>query len=707
MRILQLEASAGGSEVVDLHPRLSVVLGLAPEGRERVLGAIAGVPAGTSAGTAGLIEAHGILLDLNDANLDLLDLRTPLHNVLRSADVPGALDPTELRRAVERHLLSWPTGREPALDAARTAYEAAKQACDALRAEATEAREALHRASRDREEAQGQVGHLSADLDPFSEQKLQHARDALAAIEAELGLRGSEPPESRIARITQRIAEIDAELAALPTGDTSGVARALALVNDPPQGGTVEDPDAQRLADEVDALQADIVRFEESLADEGISLSKAMAELEESRAELIEAEARMARREATDEERIELESVHDQIQDLEPKTDSRIGGAKARKQVEELLVRERAILDRLGYRSWTEYIMGSSLIGIDPEAENRVERARIDVEVREGRWVRLTERLESEPAYKEMLDRLEAVYLAAFDMLEGREPDDLSGTLRALTIEVPPMTALDAASELWDALEEAGVELEGDELPFEAIVAAAEGWLRDVQAATVARPRLEAERVTCESQLADAEAELADAEAGIEKPEEIPDDPQWAAAMAAVNGAEARHQRHLATQQQVAPLQEQLDHANEIERAAQDEVDARQARVDEAAVQERATRAALDEVLDVLTHDPEVAEAIAAESGAGRGPDREELEMFLLSTLTGLRAASYAGSVPLAIDGILDQIDIGDAHAMLARLERLSDAVQVVVFTDSDELAMWADALGIEHAAVVEVGPAL
>lgn len=706
MRILQLDASADGSQVLDLHPRLSVVFGLDPAERSHVLDAVAALPSGDAAGAHGLLEAHGILLDLTTENLALLELHEPKVNVLRPSDVPGAMDPDELRKAVERHLLSWPTGRQPALDSARSAYESAKQACDALRATCTEAREQLHHLSKEREDAQGQLGHLAADLDPFSEQKVQHARDALAAIEAELGLRGSEPPAERVERLTAQMQAIEDRLAALPTGDTSGVARALALVKDPPQGGVQPDPEAQHLADDVDALQKEIEAFEESLAEEGISLTKAMAELEESRAELLAAEAKMARREPTEAERIELESIHDQIQDLDGKVDSRIGGAKARRQVEELLAKERAILDELGFRSWTEYIMGSSLIGIDPEAQNRVERARIDVEVREGRWVRLTERLESEPAYKERLDRLEAVYLAAFDLLEGREPDDLSAALRALTVEVPAMSALDAAAELWDALEEAGVELEGDELPFEAILAAAESWLREIHGAEAQRPLLEQERAACATQLDAADAELEDLDAGVEREQEMPDDPRWAAAVAALNGAEARHHRHLTTQEQVAPLQQRLDEANALERSAQEEVEARQVLVDAAAVQERATRAALDQVLDLLADDPEVAEAVAAESGgAAMGPDREELEMFLLSALTGLRAASYAGSVPMCIDGILDPLEPSDAFALLARVERLSDAVQVIVFTESVDVAMWADGLGIEHAAVVEPGP--
>lgn len=690
--------------MLDLHPRLSVVVGLDAHERERLLGVAAGIPAGSTGGARGLLEAHGVLLDLNDQNLALLELTEQRATVLGASDVPGARDPGELRLAAERYLLSWPVGRHPRLDTTRAAYETAKQSCDTLRSEAAEARETLHRASADREHAQTELSHVSADIDPLAEQKLDSARRALAAIEAELGLESSEPPEARVERLRARVAEVEHELANLPTGDARGVKRALELVRNPPQGGLEPDPEGQQLADAVEAVQNEIVAFEESLAEEGISLAKSLADLEESKAELAEAEARLERREASPEERAELESIRDQMQDLAPKTEARIGGAKAKRQLEELHERQNQMLERLGYRSWTDYVMGSALAGVDPEAKDRVARARIDVEVREERWVKLAERLEGEPAYKEMLDRLEGVYLAAFDLLEGQEPDDPASALRALTIEVPPMSQLDAASELWDALEEAGVELDGDELPFEAIIDAADEWLRAITVAEAAQPRLQQDLVHLEGQLADAEAELAEAEQGMSREPEIPDDPRWAAAMGKVNGAQARYDRYLASKEEIRPLEEQLEAAISAERAAQEHLETRQILVDTASVQERATRVALDAVVDELATDPEVAMAIEADGGLGAGPDPEALDMFLLSALTALRGVSYAGSVPLFLDGVLDLYDRQDALEAMARLERLSDAVQVVVLTEREDIVSWVDGLDIDHAAVVEPG---
>jgi hypothetical protein len=703
MRILQLDVAGHGSRALDLHPRLSVITGLSPDERHQVAAAAARIPTGSAGGARGLLEANGVLLELSDANLALLECRREVPNVLGAADLPGAHDPAELRMMVERHLLSWPIGKDPDLDAARSAYESAKATCDHLRRAAGEMRDALHAASLERERAQSDLHHASADLDPLAPKKLEDARRRLTEIEIELGIGTSEPPEDRLARVQARIVQLEDTLAHLDPKPTGGVERALELVRNPPQGGEVPDPEAQALADAVEAIQAEIVAFEESLAEDGISLSKTLAELEESKAELAEAEARLARREPTPEEKVELEGIQDQIHELEPKTESRLGGAKARKQIDDLLERQGQILDRLGYATWTEYVMGAAFAGIDPEQKERVERAKIDVEVREGRWARLAERLETEPEYRAMLDRLESVYLAAFDVLEGREPDDPAAELRKLTKVVEPTSPLDAAADLWDALEEAGVELPGDELPFEAIVAAAEQWLAEQHHAGERRPVLERELAEARLELAEAEEAVQQASNESSEPE-IPDDPAWAAQMAKVNGAQARLDRYLAAKEEVAPLEAAVEQAIQAERAAQAEVEAAEARVKDSSVTEREARASLDTVIDRLATDPAVVAALTEAEGMSRGPDPEVLDMFLLTSLTALRGFSYAGSLPLVLDGLLDGFDTQDAYDALARIERLTDAVQVLVVTDRSELADWADSLGIERAAVIEPG---
>ena len=85
MRVLRLDL---GRTRIELHPFVTVVRGLTPDLRARLLDVLAGLPAGrTSVG--GLIEAHGVLLDLAAATLGLLDLDQPLDVLVRAGDLPA------------------------------------------------------------------------------------------------------------------------------------------------------------------------------------------------------------------------------------------------------------------------------------------------------------------------------------------------------------------------------------------------------------------------------------------------------------------------------------------------------------------------------------------------------------------------------------------------------------------------------------------
>ena len=76
----------------------------------------------------------------------------------------------------------------------------------------------------------------------------------------------------------------------------------------------------------------------------------------------------------------------------------------------------------------------------------------------------------------------------------------------------------------------------------------------------------------------------------------------------------------------------------------------------------------------------------------------EELEWYLLSRVAAQRSVSYAGSVPLVLDDTLDEVDGDDLVHLLSRLERMSTAVQVIVLSDDDAVAAWAESVGPDRA---------
>jgi hypothetical protein len=76
----------------------------------------------------------------------------------------------------------------------------------------------------------------------------------------------------------------------------------------------------------------------------------------------------------------------------------------------------------------------------------------------------------------------------------------------------------------------------------------------------------------------------------------------------------------------------------------------------------------------------------------------EELEWYLLSRVAAQRSVSYAGSVPLVLDDALADVRGDDLAHLLSRLERMSTAVQVIVLSEDDAVAAWADSIGTDRA---------
>jgi hypothetical protein len=128
MRVLRVHLD--DEHLVDLHPAVSVVSGLSDPQRTTLRRAFDAIGAGLEPPATALIEAHGLLFDAVQADLDLLDLaRHPGSAVAAGATLAASLpeeDATRLRTA-ERDLLLLSTDRIRAID-------------DLVRAEAAAAR---------------------------------------------------------------------------------------------------------------------------------------------------------------------------------------------------------------------------------------------------------------------------------------------------------------------------------------------------------------------------------------------------------------------------------------------------------------------------------------------------------------------------------------------------------------------------------------
>ena len=68
----------------------------------------------------------------------------------------------------------------------------------------------------------------------------------------------------------------------------------------------------------------------------------------------------------------------------------------------------------------------------------------------------------------------------------------------------------------------------------------------------------------------------------------------------------------------------------------------------------------------------------------------EEIEWYLLARLAAQRAVCLGGSLPLLLDDALGGLDEEQLGHVLGRLERMADAVQVIVVSDDPLAASWA-----------------
>ena len=79
----------------------------------------------------------------------------------------------------------------------------------------------------------------------------------------------------------------------------------------------------------------------------------------------------------------------------------------------------------------------------------------------------------------------------------------------------------------------------------------------------------------------------------------------------------------------------------------------------------------------------------------------EEIEWYLLARLAAQRSVSLGGSLPLVLDDALTGLGEHEVHHILGRLERMAEAVQVIVITDDPLASSWALHAGDDRAAVV------
>lgn len=720
MRVLRLDLAGGP---VEFHPFVTVVRGLAPTRREELLRVLSELPSGRPR-VPGLVEAHGVLLDLLPETLDLLDVRGNHDIVVRAADLPGTVDGERKVATARRELAE----AEAALAAADAAVERAEHAVEGARealvaarsggegveegeglgtsrhelerqrlslavaqrahAEAAEAErraaEAVLEAEAEavaaheqREAASRAVSVAAAALEAATDQRDPMAAAALDAALAQLaeaersvaetdggaGGAGPDPSprgpsEEEIAALRAERLELEASVLALETSDPFPVRLALEQLEAGVGEELVADPRAQVLADLLAEVEAALPHL--AAADRpdddllgGDAQAAARQRLAEAEAEVAAAEQALRGPELDPADLTALDEAHARVLEARDALDRRFRRGSPQK-VSEAETEEQEILDRLGYATWSDYLMGHRRDRGEPGAAARLERARESREEAERALRELEGAVAVELRRAELLDRRRELRDEAVDLL-GSDPGDdgLVDALRHRRIRAAETG--EHLTRLRAALETTGLVLGDEVLPERTMVDLARVFLDEHERAEVERRALDARVAELDARLAEAVAarrEVARAGGDAEPVAAVAPVASAVAATeeahAAVEAARARLARHAQAEQLIEDRRGTFEAATHAERAAVIVAGDAEAALDAARDAERSAAVAVLEAAQEL----EAAAAAEAEAAAqlatleerlaARGGERVEQVQATLQEADAALAAAVA-----------------------------------------------------------------
>lgn len=538
MRLLQIDPNGSEATALDFHPMVTVVTGLTPSGRDIVLRVARSLTVAQDPGAAGLLEAHGVLLDLDRESLELLDIQTGLDVLVNEADLPvgvpseaGSSEPpgggaeeepgrvpsdeaaAAASRAdeVEAFIESTPAGLSEVFDQAKRRRADSRETLGILREAAAKSREKFDKVLTRKKIAEAELAAARESAAPVLRLVEDTDEAGVAAgprFDPREVMRQRHELEGKIDGAELRIATIERGLEELSAIDTRPLTVLLDAIHNPQAIEYVPSERGHELADEVIDLEKKVADLEGELDKRGLASGAALKQLETARKELASAEKAMRKPELTPEDIAAIEEAHEAVLEAETKASGAFKRA-GQKRLDQALLRQQEILDQIGFPTWSSYVMGAGLLAIDHAAEQRLEQARINMEATETHWAHVCEEIESNPAHRQLLDRLEEVYLEAFDLLGGHEPDDLEIALRELQVPKREVTTDELVDALAYQLELVGLELP-DGSGTDLTIMAAEAFIEEASAIESRIAELRDERATAEAELAVARGQLGD-----------------------------------------------------------------------------------------------------------------------------------------------------------------------------------------------------
>lgn len=687
MRLLRL---LDGDFALEFHPYVTVVGGLDEATRRRVVEVIAELPRGRVGDLTGLVESHGVVLDLDAESLSLLELNNhEVDVVVTYGALPGnegssggrefgglereagelsekleAAQTEVLRRreAVEQAqreveraaaavsgLAAEPaepavveapeTGDEPKttdepderpgtgaderqawqarvdeLAAAASLLAETEAALELAQRRLTDAESATEHARTLRDGVTGEASALAgqleaaeAGLDPdvaadiaVAEQRLIDIRqkveeDRKAEQDGPAALDDHEPIEHQLARLEVQRTQLDAKLAVLGGAETLAVESALEGLrsSDGDEPAMVLSADALELADEIEALQSALDARSSGLADNEGTVIAARARLDAARQALAEIEQRV-RLPLLDRDDIDaLEVAHADVLDAQDKTEGRFSKARAGRRLDEAKAAEDVVLERLGFDSYADYMMGTSILHVDDEQEAALDVARSELADAEDAWAALQDGLTSTLESAKVQDEIRTLEKQAAELLGATPDGDVVEALR--THRIAAARIGDAHGSLVIAMHSVGLAVAHEDLEPDELVRMAEEWMEEEGSANALRDAAIADRAEVDLELAEARSQLSQAAAGLKGPSvEVRREARIDDAASARDAVLERQRRHGDTLIEVDELRASLSALTERVTAANAEVAASDSAVERAAAAVRDARSARD-----------------------------------------------------------------------------------------------------------------
>jgi hypothetical protein len=377
MRVVRIDQLAPGGAALEVHPRLTLLRGASPELRRRLRATIRSLAGDGELGEAGVIEVSGVQLAMDAPTLAQLRLDGGIDPVMDFVVVddgvaapvasqagaqlpPPVVVVSQGEAELRTHLRTVTTARTELgarMEAARAGLDsystAALEVCLG-QIEALEARRATLRVDweRDRGERDGRLGAASAQL-----AAVRALVDRIAGLDA--------------ARRRTRTCRDDV----VSVGERAGV----------------PDPAASQLAAQLDAAAARVRDLEDRRHHLQAQLTSATEALAGARAAADDAE-RAVRTPQVDRSVVQrLESVRDEIFAVDDRQ-SVLGAARNKRRLAELRSEEAILLDRLGFDTYSSYVMGIPSVRAELERTAQVSDAREAADQLEGEVAMLRSR---------------------------------------------------------------------------------------------------------------------------------------------------------------------------------------------------------------------------------------------------------------------------------------------------------------------------